>query len=146
MTTYYASGLLLGAETVVGTASDMVDALIQVQLSGIGTSDRATARRAIAIAVAQEVQEALLETAVKAGWWSTAGASDVEHTRLSRSRAITDRDGVWTSRAVALVIVTPEDPSWEKPRGKCLAIDPRSDLALVKALILTSWLKVERLE
>ena len=58
------------------TASDVVDALIQVQLSGIGTSDRAMVRRAIAIAVALELQGDIFTAAAKAGLLSSASVSD----------------------------------------------------------------------
>ena len=143
MATYYASGLLLGAETVVGTASDVVDALIQVQLSGIGTSDRAMARRAIAIAVAQELQGDILTAAAKAGLLSSANVSDLELERLKRSKAIADDFAPWLS-TIDLILVEPAGP-WTYPGGQCLVIRPTTDHALVVSLMLTMWLRVERI-
>ena len=143
---FYAYGPLLDDETVIGTPSDIVDALIQMQLSGIGSSDRPTARRAIAIAVAQELQELqefILEAAAKAGRLSSTSVTDPELARLRRSKAIPDDFSQWLS-AVRLILVAPEAP-WVYPGGQMIVIDPTSDATLVISLLLTMWLWVERL-
>ena len=143
MTTYRASGILLGDETVTGSVSDITDGLIQAQLSGIGSSDRPMARRAIAVAVAQAMQEEILTAAAKAGRLDSKNMTTEQMARLNRSKALNDDLGRWSS-PVPLVLVALEE-EWVNPGSGARVIDPSSDSKFVISLMLTTWLEVKRI-
>ena len=143
--TLYASGPLLGEETVIGDPTEIVDALIAVQLSHIGAIDRNIARRALATAVADEIQASLIEAAVQAGEWRFDDVSALTVERLTRSRAYSDNDGKWEHQ-LTLIVVRPDGHWVNPPTGSVFSIDPTTDLSLVLALVQTTWLDVERLD
>ena len=139
----YASGPLLHGQTIMGSPAEIVGALVETHLAGCD-SDRPMARRAIASAVADEIQAALLKAAIADGHWSYDGATSAEIDRLTRSRTSHDPGGEWKARALSLILVRPEG-SWERPRGKILVIDPTTDFRLLQSLVHATWLRVEQI-
>ena len=102
------------------------------------------ARRAIVVALAQEMQDEILAAAAKAGRLDSRSVATEDLARHKRSKALTDNSGKWMS-PIPLVLVAPEE-EWEHPGSGARVIDPTSDPKFVISLMLTNWIDVKRIE
>ena len=143
MTTWRASGILLGDEIVEGTSSTIMDAILRFQFGGAGDSDRDSARRGAAVPIAQEMQDEIMAAAAKAGRLDSRSVTTDEMVRLKRGKALPDKFEKWMS-PIPLVLVAFEG-EWPYASSRTRVINPASDADFVISLTLTFCIDVERI-
>lgn len=137
----HASGPGSRGEVVTGTSDQIIEALIDLHF-GEGV-DRPTARRAIAVVAATELQAESMKRATTAGTFSLDGCTMAEIDRLTRDRTITDRDPApWLRRDVPLVLVHPGTEGWRPPQGNVMTLEHQTASDLLLGLARSGYLRV----
>jgi len=103
------------------------------------------ARKALAIAVADELQKRLLVLAMKHGRWKRADASDTEMVVLGHRRGETRGNTlVWMSQVLDLVFV-PRTPLEPPPAGRVVNVGWKDDSTLLTSLVEAGFIDGGRL-